>query len=252
MSGTERLTEQEIVRYSRQLLLPDVHEAQQLGLKSATVAVVGCGGLGAVAGLYLAGAGVGRLRLCDGDAVSLDNLHRQVAYRERDLDRGKAEALAGELLELNRDISIQTVSRRLEPGDLDLALGGASLVLECSDDPDTKFAVNDWCVSKGTPLVVAGAIGWHGQVLAVLPPGPCYRCLFSAVPRGADVSCRTAGVAGPLVGVVGSMQALIAMRLLAGLLPRSPAGRLLDFDASTLRWRDVRFPRDAACASHAG
>lgn len=245
------LSDEEVERYSRQLLLAGFREPQQMRLGAAMAVVVGCGGLGTAAALYLAGAGIGRIRLCDGDVVSLDNLHRQVAFRERDIGRDKAEALAAQLRELNREITPEPWSARLEPRDLDGALTGADLVLECSDDPETKFAVNDWCVRQGANLVVAGAIGWRGQVLAVPPGGPCYRCLFHDVPQGAAVSCRTAGVAGPLVGVVGSMQALIGMRILGRLEPSPPPGRLLDLDAANLRWRAVNFARDPGCVSHA-
>lgn len=244
------LSDEEVQRYSRQLLLAGFREPQQLRLRAATAVVVGCGGLGTAAALYLVGAGVGRVRLCDGDIVSLDNLHRQVAFRERDIGRDKAEALAAQLRELNREVAAEPRNARLKPRDLDGALTGADLVLECSDDPETKFAVNDWCVRQGANLVVAGAIGWRGQVLAVSPGGPCYRCLFHDVPQGAEVSCRTAGVAGPVVGAVGSMQALIGMRILARLEPSPPSGRLLDLDATTLRWRAVHFERDPACVSH--
>jgi molybdopterin/thiamine biosynthesis adenylyltransferase len=255
MSGNvpeDQLSESEIERYSRQLLLPGMGEAGQVRLRRATAVVVGCGGLGGAAGLYLAGAGVGRLRLLDPDQVTPDNLPRQVAFRTSDLGRSKVAALAEALSALNPEIEVEPVARHLDSGSLAPLLAAADLVLECSDDPGSKFAVNDWCSAREIPLVVGGAIGFSGQVVVVAPGSPCYRCLFQNPPEGATRSCREAGVIGPLVGVIGALQALEGLKLLAGLAGSERRGRLVDFDGLSGRWRTIGFDRDRDCPAHPG
>ena len=229
----ERLGDAEVERYSRQLLLPGVGEAGQLRLGRALTVVVGCGGLGGPAALFLAAAGVGRIRLADPDRVELDNLHRQVAFRTADIGRPKAELLAEELRRLNPLVLAETVVAEVGHGSVDGILEGADLVLECSDDPATKFLVNDRCVRQATALVVGGAIGFSGQLVVV-------------------ASCREAGVIGPLVGVVGALQALEGMKLILGLVRPTTAGRLIDFEALSGRWRELPFPKAAACGIHQG
>lgn len=246
----DQLSDSEVERYSRQLLLPGMGEAGQLRLRRATAVVVGCGGLGGQAALYLAGAGVGRIRLIDPDRVALDNLHRQVAFRTSDLGRPKVVALADALLARNPEIEIEPVDRSLGEEAVGELLDHAHLVLECSDDPLSKFTVNDWCVGHHIPVVVGGAIGFSGQVVAVVPGAPCYRCLFPSPPEDATRSCREAGVMGPLVGVVGSLQALEAVKALAGLAAGPRQGKLVDFDGLTGRWRTITFDRDPACPAH--
>ncbi|MHB8324575.1 MAG: HesA/MoeB/ThiF family protein [Candidatus Dormibacteria bacterium] len=246
----DRLSEPEIERYSRQLLLPGVGERGQLRLGRTTAVVVGCGGLGGPAALYLAGAGVGRVRLVDPDLVALDNLHRQVAFRSADLGRHKAAALAEALSSLNPEIAVEPVLQRLDQGSVGGLLAAADLVLECSDDPVSKFTVNDWCSAGKIPLVVGGAIGFSGQLVVVAAGSPCYRCLFHSPPEGAVRSCREAGVIGPLVGVVGALQALEGLKLALGLVGSDREGRLLDFDSRSGRWRTIRFERDPECSAH--
>ena len=246
----DRLSESEIDRYSRQLLLPGMGERGQLRLGRTTAVVVGCGGLGGPAALYLGGAGVGRVRLLDPDRVALDNLHRQVAFRTPDLGRPKSVALAEALSALNPEIAVEAVDGRLDQGSVDDLLAAADLVLECSDDPLSKFTVNDWCAARNVPLVVGGAIGFSGQLVVVAPGSPCYRCLFHSPPEGAQRSCREAGVIGPLVGVVGALQALEGLKLAAGLVDSDRQGRLVDFDGRSGRWRTIRFERDPDCPAH--
>ncbi len=248
--GEDLLSDSEIERYSRQLLLPGMGEASQLRLRRATAVVVGCGGLGGQAALYLAGAGVGRLRLVDPDRVALDNLHRQVAFRGADLGRPKVVALAAELFARNPQIEIEAVDLTLGEESVGELLASADMVLECTDDPLSKFTVNDWCAARQIPLVVGGAIGFSGQVVVVSPGAPCYRCLFHSPPEGAIRTCREAGVMGPLVGVVGSLQALEAIKALAGLVDGGRRGRLVDFDGLTGRWRTIAFDRDRGCPAH--
>lgn len=247
----EALDDASIERYSRQILLPEVGAPGQTRLAQARVALVGCGGLGVPAGLYLGAAGVGRLTLIDPDAVSLDNLNRQVAYRTDDLAAPKAALLAKRILEINPTIEVVALQEAVSPASVRTLLGGAEVVLECSDDPETKFLVNDFCTGEGIGLVVGGAVGLAGQSVTVPPGGACYRCLFGGPPNIPAQSCRDAGVLGALVGIIGSLQALEAIKLICD-IGQEPFGRLLDFDAVSARWREVRFPPDPSCPAHAG
>ncbi len=243
------LSDLEVERYSRQLLLPQLDEAAQLRLRRATVAVVGCGALGSAAAPYLVGAGVGRVLLFDPDVVALDNLHRQVQFTTADTGAPKAERLAERLRALNELVVVEPRAVGGDPKALSPDLEGADLLLECTDDPAAKFALNDWAVGAGRELVIAGVTGLQGQVLAVGARGPCYRCLFPAPPASAT-DCRTAGILGPVAGVVGAMQALLALIWLTGIGPANLEGRLWDLDAGTMRWREIHFPRDPSCPSH--
>lgn len=243
------LSDLEVERYSRQLVLAEMGEEAQLRLRQATVAVVGCGALGSAAAPYLAGAGVGRVLLFDPDLVEVHNLHRQVHFTAADLGAPKAERLARRLVALNELVTVEPVAEAVGADALARQLEGADLVLECTDDPQTKFAVNDWTVRSGRHLVIGGALGLQGQLLAVGPEGPCYRCVFPAPPATA-AACRTAGVLGPVAGVVGAMQALLALSHLAGIGPFLITGRLWDLDARTMRWREVTFARDPRCPNH--
>ncbi|MGH7704918.1 MAG: HesA/MoeB/ThiF family protein [Candidatus Dormibacteria bacterium] len=245
------LDEVAVERYSRQLLLRELGEAGQLRLAEATLVVVGCGGLGVPAALYLGAAGVGRLLLVDPDHVTLDNLNRQVAYRSDELGKAKAQLLAARVHELNPTISVRASRQSVRQATIARLLAGADLVVECSDNPPTKFLVNDYCVPRGIGVVIGGAVGLAGQVVAVPPGAACYRCLFREPSPGLAVSCREAGVLGPVVGTIGSLQALEAIRMLCG-VGQDHGGRLIDFDASVVRWREVRFPLDPACPAHGG
>lgn len=245
------LDEAAIERYSRQLLLREVGEPGQLRIASAYVAVVGCGGLGVPAALYLGAAGVGRLLLIDPDQVAIDNLNRQVAYRTAEVGQAKAGLLADKVQELNPSIRVEARRERVSGATISSLLGEVDLVLECSDDPLTKFLVNDFCSAAGIALVVGGAVGLAGQLVTVPSGGACYRCLFGGPPADQGSSCREAGVLGPVVGIVGAFQALEAIKLICG-MTSDPGGRLLDFDALAARWREVRFPIDPSCPAHAG
>lgn len=248
---TRTLDEAAVERYSRQLVLQEVGEAGQLRLAQARVVVVGCGGLGVPAALYLGAAGVGQLTLIDPDRVSLDNLNRQVAYRTDELGSPKAALLAKRVREVNPTIDVAAREEAVTRASAQALLASSDVVLECSDDPETKFLVNDYCTQEGIGLVVGGAVGVAGQVVTVPPGGACYRCLFGGPPESPAQSCRDAGVLGPLVGMIGSLQALEAIKLIC-VIGQEPFGRLLDFDAVAARWREVRFPPDPSCAAHTG
>jgi molybdopterin/thiamine biosynthesis adenylyltransferase len=250
-SATHVLDAAAVERYSRQLLLREVGESGQLRLAQATAVVVGCGGLGVPAALYLGAAGVGRLILVDPDRLSLDNLNRQVAYRTDEVGNPKASLLATRIKELNPTILVEARDESVSDDSVGGLLAMADVVLECSDDPVTKFLVNDYCVPEGISVVIGGAVGLTGQVVAVPPGGACYRCLFGGPSEDSGQSCREAGVLGPVVGLIGALQSLESIKLICG-VGQDPGGRLLDFDAISLRWREVRFPIDPSCRAHGG
>jgi adenylyltransferase/sulfurtransferase len=212
--------------------------------------VVGAGGLGSPAALYLAAAGVGTLGLVDSDTVELSNLHRQILHGVKDLDRAKVHSGQARLEGLNPDVRVVAHRIRLDASGAPGLVAGYDVVVEGSDNAATKLAVNDACVAVGRPLVVAGVAGWDGQLLVVQPGRTaCYRCVVRGVPpAGAVPSCAEAGILGPVAGVVGSLQAVEALRLGLGL--ESPAaGRLLLYDGRAATLETVTVPRDPACAA---
>ncbi len=207
-----RLSPEEVERYSRQLVLPEWSEAAQLTLREVTVLVVGAGALGSPVAAYLAGAGVGRLGIVDSDNVELSNLHRQTLHFTPDLGVPKAHSAVAKLRYLNPDVIIDPYQARFGP----LMLEGADLVVDCSDSFDTRYEVNAACCAARIPLVEGGVIGLAGLVMAIRPGvSACYRCAFPEAPAGAP-SCAEAGVLGPAAGVIGSLQALEALKLLGG------------------------------------
>lgn len=247
------LTDAQLERYARQIVLRDVDLAGQARLLRARVLIVGMGGLGSPAALYLAGAGVGHLVLADYDAVDLSNLHRQVLHRSADIGRPKVESARDALLALNPDIAVTPIHARMTPAQLAGQVAQADVVLDCTDNFEARFAINAACVAARRPLVSGAAIRMEGQVSvfrADLPDAPCYRCLYRE--HGAQAEhCSRVGVIGPVVGVIGAMQALEALKLVAGF--GSPlTGRLLLFDARTSQWREVRLRRDPDCPACAG
>lgn len=237
-------SDEEVDRYARQLVLREIGGPGQQALKRATVALVGAGGLGAPAALYLAAAGVGTLRLIDPDTVAVSNLQRQVIYGGGDVGSLKTEAAAARLAGLNPHISIQPRAVALTGANAEELLAGCDLVLDGTDDFATRFCVNAACCASRTRLV-SGAIGrWTGQV-GVFEGRPCYRCLVPEIPPDAE-TCATVGVVGALGGVIGSMMALEAVKLLTG-AGTSLTGRLLIYDALAANTRTVRIGADPDC-----
>ncbi len=240
------LNDDQLLRYSRQLMVEEFDLAGQEALAGARVLVVGCGGLANPAALYLAGAGVGELVLADDDAVELSNLHRQVAFRGKDVGQSKAEALKAELQALNSDVSVQAHTVRVDADWLDREVASATVVLDCTDNFATRQSINQACVTHRTPLVSGAAIRMDGQ-LAVFdlrqPDSACYACVYGDGTDG-DLACSQAGIVGPVVGIVGTLQALAAMQVLLG-NPMPATLRL--FDGRTLSWREMRFHKDPAC-----
>lgn len=243
------LSDQELLRYSRQILLPQVDIEGQLKLKQSRVLIVGLGGLGSPVALYLAAAGVGELHLADFDTVDLTNLQRQVLHDSTTVGLGKVDSALQRLGAMNPEITLVAHRQALDPDSLMVVVSAVDLVLDCSDNFATREAVNAACVAAGRPLVSGAAIRLEGQLSVFDPrqPGsPCYHCLYGHGSE-AELTCSEAGVIGPLVGLVGSLQALEALKLLAG-FGEPLVGRLLLIDALGTRMRELRVKRDPACA----
>lgn len=243
------LTDEELLRYSRQILLPQIDVAGQLRLKQSRVLVVGLGGLGSPVSLYLAAAGVGELHLADFDTVDLTNLQRQIIHDSHSLGRNKVDSAMARLAALNPEVVLHGRRTALDADSLGAAVAAVDLVLDCTDNFAIREAVNRACVIAGKPLVSGAAIRLEGQ-LAVFDSrraeSPCYHCLYGDGSE-AELTCSEAGVIGPLVGLVGSLQALEALKLLAG-FGESLIGRLLLIDALGSRFRELRVRRDPGCA----
>ena len=243
------LDDAEVERYARQIVLREVGPAGQRRLRDAAVCVVGAGGLGSPVLLYLAAAGVGRLTVVDDDRVALDNLQRQVLHDSRRIGEPKAEVAVERLGALNPQVRVRGVERRLDAGNAATLLRGHDVVVEGSDSIATKLTVSDACVALRIPAVVGAVLRFEGQVLVSLPQGPCYRCLVGDAPAADAVpACSAAGILGPVVGVVGSLQASETLRLLLG-LGEPPGGRLLLFDALRPGMRRVALPTDPRCTA---
>ncbi len=243
MDDTQRL------RYSRHLLLNEFGEEAQERLLASHALVVGAGGLGSAALLYLAASGVGRITLCDGDHVDLTNLQRQIIHRVDSIGRPKAASAAHTLAQVNPEVRVEALEERASPERLQALVRGADVVLDCSDNFPTRHALNRACVAHRKPLVSGAGIRFDGQ-LAVFDlrhaEAPCYNCLFAESAGSTEERCATLGVFAPLVGIVGTFQALEAIKLLAG-IGETLAGRLLLFDALASRWHEVRLARDPQC-----
>ncbi len=242
------MDDRRLLRYARQILLPEIDITGQQRLVDASVAVFGLGGLGSPVALYLAAAGVGRLVLVDFDQVELSNLQRQIIHATGDLGRLKVESARDHLLALNPEVSVETVSKVLEGDALDAVIGSVDLVLDCTDNFPTRFGINAACHRLGKPLVSGAAIRFEGQVSVYFPgqgESPCYRCLYDDSPANAE-TCAQTGVVAPLLGIIGSVQALEALKVLAG-IGEPLRGRLLMLDGLRMEWHSMRFKRDPQC-----
>lgn len=242
------MNDNDLLRYSRHVLLPQIGIEGQEKLLAASILVIGAGGLGCPAALYLGAAGIGRLVIADADAVDLTNLQRQIGHHTSAIGINKAVSLCEGIRAVNPGVHVEALQERLQGELLQKAVAEVDVVLDCSDNFSTRHAVNRACVVLKKPLVSGAALGFSGQ-LAVFDSrradSPCYHCLF---PETAEEGprCSEAGVLSPLVGVIGSLQAVEAVKLLAAC--GSPAvGKLLLYDALVGEWREVRVPRDAAC-----
>lgn len=242
------MDDRELIRYSRQMILPDWGAEGQVRLREACALVVGAGGLGSPVAMYLAAAGIGRLVLVDDDTVELANLQRQILHGTGDEGRAKTESARETLEALNPHVRVDTVNERLDESSADTLVAGADVIIDGSDNFRTRYAVNAACVDAGKPLVTGSVIRWEGQVTVLRPEkgGPCYACLFPPEATEEEAPCAEAGIVAPLPGIVGSMQALEAMKLIAG-VGECLEGRLLGFDARAARWTERRYARDPQC-----
>lgn len=241
------MNDDQLLRYSRQIMMPDIDINGQDRLLDSTALIVGLGGLGCPAAMYLAAAGVGHLILADFDTVEITNLQRQIAHRTADIGRPKVESAAETIEAINPEVRLTRVTERLDADLLGKLIRDVDIVLDGTDNFDTRFMVNDACVAHRKRLVSGAAIQMEGQIMVYEPnldEGPCYRCLYQDA--GEDLNCAEFGVAAPLVGVIGSMQAMEALKLLVG-VGRSLAGFLLVFDARNAEWRKLKLPRNPAC-----
>ena len=243
------MDDRRLLRYGRHILLEDIGVEGQERLQAATALIVGAGGLGSPAAMYLAAAGVGTLLIADGDTVDLSNLQRQILHRDDAVGQPKVESGARTLFALHPEVRVEPIHERLAGAALAAAVARSQVVLDCSDNFATRHAVNAACVAHGVPLVSGAAIGFDGQVAVYdsrIEGAPCYGCLFPPSSAHQDVACATMGVFAPLVGLIGSVQAAEALKLLAG-IGTPLAGRLLMLDARRMRWDELAVARQPGC-----
>ncbi|KAB2872277.1 MAG: molybdopterin-synthase adenylyltransferase MoeB [Burkholderiaceae bacterium] len=239
----------QLLRYSRHILLDEIGIDGQQRLLASHALVIGAGGLGSPAALYLASAGVGRLTLVDDDRVDLTNLQRQIAHTTARVGQPKVESARAAVAAINPDAQVRALAQRVEGDGLDALVREAGVVLDCSDNFETRHAINAACVRTRVPLVAGAAIRFDGQISVYDPRDPtcpCYACVFPPDAAFDEVACATLGVFAPLVGIIGAMQAAEALKLLAG-VGSSLAGRLQMLDARSMQWSEMRLVRQPAC-----
>ena len=242
------MSDAQLLRYSRHILLDDIGVEGQDRLLRSRALVIGAGGLGSPVSLYLASAGVGSLTIVDDDTVDATNLQRQIAHNLSRIGQAKAESAAQTIAALNPDVRVVALHERADAGCLDRLVASADVVVDCSDNFITRQAINAACVVHAKPLVSGAAIGFDGQVSVYDTHGvdPCYACVFPVDAAFQEVECATLGVFAPLVGIIGSVQAAEALKLLAG-IGTSLAGRLQMLDARRMEWTEIRVFHDRAC-----
>lgn len=244
------MNDDQLLRYSRHILLDEVGIEGQERALAAHALIIGAGGLGCPAALYLAAAGVGQITVVDHDTVDLTNLQRQIAHTTERVGQPKVRSLATALAAVNPQVQVTALAQRADEALLEQAVPAADVVLDCSDNYRTRQAVNAACVRHGVPLVAGAVIRFDAQITVVDPRAagaPCYACLFPPEASFEEVQCSTMGVFAPLVGVVGAMQAAEALKLITGAGP-SLAGRLLLLDGRTMEWSSLRTARDPGCS----
>jgi molybdopterin/thiamine biosynthesis adenylyltransferase len=244
-----RMTDDQLLRYSRHILLDELGVEGQQRFLDAHALVIGAGGLGSPVALYLGTAGVGRITLVDHDTVDVTNLQRQIAHNLSRVGQPKAQSARDTIAAINPDVQVQPLVERADAKRLDQLVANADVVLDCSDNFTTRQAVNAACVAHKKPLVAGAAIGFDGQISVYDPrdaASPCYACVFPPEATFEEVRCATMGVFAPLVGIIGSMQAVEALKLIAG-VGSSLAGRLQMLDARTMEWTEIRVARQPHC-----
>ena len=243
------MNDSQLLRYSRHILLDEIGVEGQARLLASHALIVGAGGLGSPAALYLGSAGVGRITVVDHDRVDATNLQRQIAHSLGRVGQLKAESIATAIAQINPDASVTALSERADDNLLDALVPQANVVLDCTDNFQTRHAINRACVRHGKPLVSGAALRMDGQVSVFdtrQPLAPCYACLFPEAETPEETQCATMGVFAPLVGIIGSMQAAEALKLLCG-IGESLAGRLLMLDARQMRWSEMQARRQPGC-----
>ncbi len=240
------MNDEQLLRYSRHILLPQIDIEGQQNILESRILVVGLGGLGSPVSQYLAASGVGELVLVDDDLVDLTNLQRQIVHDESSVGKNKAQSAAESALALNSTIKVTHLSQRLDATSLQEQIRDARVVVDCTDNLSTRLLINRTCWQEETPLVSGAAIGFEGQLLVVDPAqqSACYRCLYDEN-SDTELNCSESGVFSPLVGVIGSMQALEALKIAAG-LPCHP-GKLTIYDAIASRWQTLALPKLSDC-----
>jgi molybdopterin/thiamine biosynthesis adenylyltransferase len=244
-----RMNDDQLLRYSRHILLDEIGVEGQTRLLHSHALVIGAGGLGSPVALYLGTAGVGRITLVDDDTVDLTNLQRQIAHNLARVGQPKAESARQTVQAINPDVQVLAVTQRADAAWLDGAVQGADVVIDCSDNFQTRQAVNRACVAHRKPLVSGAAIGFDGQVSVYdlrQAGAPCYACIFPPEATFEEVRCATMGVFAPLVGIIGTVQAAEALKLLVG-IGQSLAGRLQMLDARAMEWTEIRMARQPGC-----
>ncbi len=247
LSRINTLNDHQLLRYSRQILLPEVGVEGQQAFLDSRVLIIGMGGLGSPVALYLAAAGVGHLVLADFDQVDLSNLQRQIVHHDQDIGKAKVTSAQDQLIALNPEITITILPHTLEENSLQEQVALANVVVDASDNFPTRFAINTVCVAHSTPLVSGAAIRLQGQVTVFNngPNSPCYRCLYRDEEETPE-TCTQSGILAPVVGVIGSIQAIEVLKLLSNI--GTPLdGRLLLWDALTMNWRSLHLRQDPQC-----
>jgi molybdopterin-synthase adenylyltransferase len=244
------MNDEQLLRYSRHLLLEEIGMDAQERLLASTVLIIGAGGLGSPAALYLASAGIGRIILADGDQVDLTNLQRQILHRQSRVGMPKAESGKLAMQEINPEVVVEVINHRLYGETLEAAVARSTVVLDCCDNFATRHAVNRACVKHRVPLVSGAAIRFDGQ-LAVYDSrqsdSPCYHCLFPEVQDVEEVRCAVMGVFAPLTGIIGTMQAAEALKIVGG-FGRPLTGKLQMLDARSMSWSEIAVPRNPSCS----
>ncbi len=244
------LTDDQLLRYSRHILLPEFGIEAQTKLANAHALIVGAGGLGSPVALYLAAAGVGTLTICDHDDVDLTNLQRQIAHDMRGVGKPKVDSAKARIGEMNPLVNVRTIAQRVAGARLEALVREVDIVLDCCDNFVTRHAVNRACFAAKKPLVSGAGIRFDGQVCVYDPrneKSPCYHCLFPEGDAPDEVRCAVMGVFAPVTGIVGTIQAAEALKVLAG-IGDPLAGRLLTIDVLAMAFQEIRIPRDPACA----
>ena len=243
------MNDDQLLRYNRQIMLPQIDIAGQQKLNDAHVLIIGLGGLGSPAALYLTAAGVGQLTLVDFDVVELSNLQRQVLHTDKAIGRSKVESARESLLDINPETTINIINQKPDASSLDKLVNAADIVIDATDNFESRYAINQSCVTNRTALVSGAAIRFEGQISVFTNKdidSPCYNCLYPNTGDSTEETCSENGVLAPVVGVIGSMQALECIKLICE-IGDSLSGRILLFDALSTEWRTLKFKKDLEC-----